>query len=95
MPHPQSHLSTLNGLAWVLYALMAMTNYFDGDLARAQDTVSKLGIFLDPIADKMMTGHAAERRRPLNAEQGEQRFWWARQDLNPQPSRYERPALTN
>ena len=23
------------GLAWVLYALMAMTNYFDGDLARA------------------------------------------------------------
>jgi cardiolipin synthase (CMP-forming) len=41
-------------LAWVLYGLMAITDYFDGYLARAQGTVSKLGIFLDPIADKIM-----------------------------------------
>ena len=33
---------------------MAITDYFDGYLARAQGTVSKLGIFLDPIADKIM-----------------------------------------
>jgi hypothetical protein len=25
----------------------------------------------------------------------EKRRWWARQDLNPQPNRYERSALTN
>ena len=33
---------------------MGVTDYFDGYLARAQGTVSKLGIFLDPIADKIM-----------------------------------------
>lgn len=42
------------GLAFSLYALMAITDYFDGYLARAQGTVSKLGVFLDPIADKIM-----------------------------------------
>jgi CDP-diacylglycerol--glycerol-3-phosphate 3-phosphatidyltransferase/cardiolipin synthase len=41
-------------LAFGLYALMAVTDYFDGYLARAQGTVSKLGVFLDPIADKIM-----------------------------------------
>ncbi len=41
-------------LATGLYALMAVTDYFDGYLARTQGTVSKLGIFLDPIADKIM-----------------------------------------
>ena len=42
------------GFAWALYALMAITDYFDGYIARNQGTVSKLGIFLDPIADKIM-----------------------------------------
>jgi len=42
------------GLAFALYCLMAVTDYFDGYLARAQGTVSKLGVFLDPIADKIM-----------------------------------------
>src|ERR1700755_2860480 len=41
-------------LAFLLYALAGITDYFDGYLARAQGTVSKLGIFLDPIADKIM-----------------------------------------
>jgi cardiolipin synthase (CMP-forming) len=43
-------------LATVLYALMAITDYFDGYLARAQGAVSRLGVFLDPIADKIMVG---------------------------------------
>ncbi len=42
------------GLAFVLYSLMGITDYFDGYLARSSGTVSKLGIFLDPIADKIM-----------------------------------------
>ncbi len=42
------------GVAFVLYCLMGVTDYFDGYLARAQGAVSKLGIFLDPIADKIM-----------------------------------------
>lgn len=41
-------------LAFVLYVLMGVTDYFDGYLARTQGAVSKLGIFLDPIADKIM-----------------------------------------
>ncbi|KQS04313.1 CDP-diacylglycerol--glycerol-3-phosphate 3-phosphatidyltransferase [Sphingomonas sp. Leaf357] len=39
---------------FVLYCLMGITDYFDGYLARAQGAVSKLGVFLDPIADKIM-----------------------------------------
>src|SRR6186713_2120314 len=41
-------------MAFGLYSLMAITDYFDGYLARAQGAVSKLGVFLDPIADKIM-----------------------------------------
>lgn len=42
------------GLAFGLYSLMGITDYFDGYLARSSGAVSKLGIFLDPIADKIM-----------------------------------------
>ena len=42
------------GLGFGLYCLMGITDYFDGYLARAQGAVSKLGVFLDPIADKIM-----------------------------------------
>jgi len=41
-------------LAFALYCLMGITDYFDGMLARSSGAVSKLGIFLDPIADKIM-----------------------------------------
>ena len=41
-------------VAFAIYCLMGITDYFDGYLARAQGTVSKLGVFLDPIADKIM-----------------------------------------
>jgi len=41
-------------VGFVLYSLMGITDYFDGYLARAQGTVSKLGQFLDPIADKIL-----------------------------------------
>ncbi|MGI8942746.1 MAG: CDP-diacylglycerol--glycerol-3-phosphate 3-phosphatidyltransferase [Qipengyuania sp.] len=41
-------------LAFALYCLMGFTDYFDGYLARSSGAVSKLGIFLDPIADKIM-----------------------------------------
>ena len=41
-------------IAFALYCLMGITDYFGGYLARTSGTVSKLGIFLDPIADKIM-----------------------------------------
>ncbi|MCA1747977.1 MAG: CDP-diacylglycerol--glycerol-3-phosphate 3-phosphatidyltransferase [Parasphingopyxis sp.] len=40
--------------AFVLYCLVGITDYLDGYLARSRGMVSKLGIFLDPIADKIM-----------------------------------------
>jgi CDP-diacylglycerol--glycerol-3-phosphate 3-phosphatidyltransferase/cardiolipin synthase len=42
------------GAAFLLYCVVAATDYLDGYLARSQGTVSKLGTFLDPIADKIM-----------------------------------------
>lgn len=41
-------------LAFGVYCLMGITDYFDGYVARARGTVSRLGVFLDPIADKIM-----------------------------------------
>lgn len=42
------------GVAFVLYCVIGFTDYLDGYLARAQGAVSRLGQFLDPIADKIM-----------------------------------------
>jgi len=41
-------------ITFILYCLVGITDYFDGYLARAQGLTSKLGQFLDPIADKIM-----------------------------------------
>ena len=41
-------------ITFVLYAVVAITDYLDGYLARAQGLTSRLGQFLDPIADKIM-----------------------------------------
>ena len=42
------------GVTFVLYCVVGITDYFDGYLARAQGQISRLGQFLDPIADKIM-----------------------------------------
>lgn len=55
VPRPmQSTIAWDYMAAYLLYCLMGFTDYLDGYLARAQATVSKLGVFLDPIADKIM-----------------------------------------
>ena len=41
-------------LGFAMYCLMGLTDYFDGYVARSYGAVSKLGAFLDPIADKIM-----------------------------------------
>jgi CDP-diacylglycerol--glycerol-3-phosphate 3-phosphatidyltransferase/cardiolipin synthase len=40
--------------AFLVFSVAGATDYLDGYLARARGTVSKLGQFLDPIADKIM-----------------------------------------
>ena len=41
-------------ITFALYCIVGLTDYFDGYLARAQGLTSRLGQFLDPIADKIM-----------------------------------------
>jgi len=43
-------------ITFVLYCIVGINDYFDGYLARAQGRISRLGQFLDPIADKIMVG---------------------------------------
>ena len=50
-PAPVDYAST-----FVLYCLVGITDYFDGYVARSWGSISRLGQFLDPIADKIMVG---------------------------------------
>ncbi len=40
--------------ATVILTVAAITDFFDGKIARSYKTVSKLGTFLDPLADKIL-----------------------------------------
>ncbi|NDV19743.1 CDP-diacylglycerol--glycerol-3-phosphate 3-phosphatidyltransferase [Pseudodesulfovibrio sp. JC047] len=42
--------------AFGLYFVACMTDYFDGKIARQQNTITNLGKFLDPLADKLLIG---------------------------------------
>lgn len=44
--------------ACVVFAAAAITDYFDGKLARSRRQQSSLGTMLDPIADKLLVGAA-------------------------------------
>jgi CDP-diacylglycerol--glycerol-3-phosphate 3-phosphatidyltransferase len=60
-----------SALAALLFLVAAITDYFDGYLARRNKTVSNLGKVLDPLADKLMIVAAlimlAAMDRPDNA----------------------------
>jgi len=43
-------------VACVVFSLAALTDYFDGKLARTRRQVSGFGRMLDPIADKLLVG---------------------------------------
>lgn len=49
---------TRYALAIVLFCAAAITDFFDGHLARKRNQVSKLGILLDPVADKLLVSAA-------------------------------------
>ena len=40
--------------AWVLFVVAAVSDYYDGKLARSRNLVTKTGKLLDPIADKAL-----------------------------------------
>ncbi len=45
-------------LAALIFALAAITDWFDGFLARALSQTTRLGAFLDPVADKLIVAVA-------------------------------------
>ena len=45
-------------IALLIFIIAAVTDIYDGEIARKQKTVTTLGIFLDPIADKLIMSAA-------------------------------------
>ncbi|MBX9927846.1 MAG: CDP-alcohol phosphatidyltransferase family protein [Gemmatimonadaceae bacterium] len=51
---PFQNSSTLRLLAFALYLVTAVSDYWDGKLARSRKQETDLGRFLDPLADKLL-----------------------------------------
>ena len=45
-------------MAAILFSIAAITDYFDGYLARTRGLVSNLGKVMDPVADKLLVSCA-------------------------------------
>ena len=50
---PFVHSATLRGLAFVLFLVVAISDHYDGKLARSRNEITNLGRLLDPLADKI------------------------------------------
>jgi CDP-diacylglycerol--glycerol-3-phosphate 3-phosphatidyltransferase len=44
--------------ALIVFFVASITDFFDGRIARKQKTITSLGIFLDPLADKLLISSA-------------------------------------
>ena len=62
-------------VAFVLFIVVAVTDYWDGKLARDREQVTKLGALLDPLADKLLLLATFVPMYVLQAPRGE---WLAR-----------------
>ena len=50
-------LFLFDGNRWlmlIIFSIAGITDFFDGYIARSQKKISKVGIFLDPVADKLL-----------------------------------------
>ena len=41
-------------LAWLLFTIAGVTDWLDGYVARREKTISRIGQFMDPVADKLL-----------------------------------------
>ena len=53
-----SSLSMLDIILFLIFALSALTDYFDGYIARKYHLITTFGKFIDPIADKLIVNTA-------------------------------------
>ena len=44
--------------SWFVFLILSLSDIADGNLARSRNTITELGKFLDPVADKVMIGTA-------------------------------------
>lgn len=58
LPETWIHPQTVNWAAAIIFAVAAVTDWFDGFLARLWKQTSDFGAFLDPVADKLMVAVA-------------------------------------
>lgn len=56
--HGSGHESGWRVAAWAVFAVAAMTDLVDGEVARKRGLVTDVGKLADPIADKALTGTA-------------------------------------
>jgi CDP-diacylglycerol--glycerol-3-phosphate 3-phosphatidyltransferase len=45
-------------ISWIVFFLLGLSDILDGNLARSRNSITELGKFLDPVADKVMIGTA-------------------------------------
>jgi len=50
--------TTWQYISWFVFFTLGMSDVLDGKLARSRGTITELGKFLDPVADKFMIGTA-------------------------------------
>ena len=45
-------------ISWLIFFVLGLSDILDGNLARSRNSITELGKFLDPVADKVLIGTA-------------------------------------